>query len=71
MAFPSEYHTDDGRVFIPTTFTAEYNKHESVDAAANAMAIESKRLLVIGSRLRRRGFDVRRHGNRRSISKYA
>lgn len=69
MPQPSIYHTDDGRTFIPRTFVAEYNKYPSIHAAASAMAIDAKRLAVIGSRLRRRGFEVRRHD--RDRRKYA
>lgn len=65
MPQPSIYHSDDGRTFVPRTFVEAFNLHPTIHAAANAMAMDAKRLSVIASRLRRRGFDLRRHDEQR------
>lgn len=65
MPQPSEYHADDGKVYVPRTFVAAFNEHSSIHAAAKGMAMEPKRLSVIASRLRRRGFEVRRFDDQR------
>ncbi len=60
MPQPSEYHTDNGRVYIPATFVEEFNQHSTIHEAADAMAMGAKRISVIASRLRKRGFDLKR-----------
>lgn len=60
MPYPSIYHTST-RSFTPYEFVEEYNVYPSPAQAADAMGMTTRRLSVIATRLRKRGFTVRRH----------
>ena len=55
------YHTP-ARVYTPATFTEEYNKHGTLQQAADALGMPPTRASVIASRLRRRGHQPRLFG---------
>lgn len=65
MPQKSIYETDT-RVFTPKDFVEEFNTYQTHQLAVDGMGIPSKRLSVICSRLRARGYPVRKHASGRS-----
>ena len=67
MPQPSLYHGTE-KTYTPQEFADEFRRHGCYDNAANALGMSKRRVSVILSRLRKRGYDLRLYkGGRKEL----